>query len=631
MKKEYASQKLREAWLRHPVLGDPSFDTFERLGEPVHVSKPPFEWTVNCSLFRDFDGSWYCYTGLYHFGYLGGEGGTEHFKIYRSKDEGQSWEDLGRGFEPGFTFSHLEGCCDSSPDVVLCYDEKRKKYLLTYDTGCEGLDWEANWSGNYGTRDSGAALAWADTPAGPFHRLDALPVSNRTYRNSLGHWSRMYASNVIPRKDDYIWFVLNDSHGYYSWGLAAMTAPTPEGPWSAPHQLLCCERPDYYPAPCEFFPVQLIDGVCYAPGTSVARNRNYQFTFAAPLEKAHLPSAWKMTADGDVWHAQDRDAEYAGIWGQTFHGFVEPDTRRYVVAFPSKNKEDLGTINLAARPYDRPFSDGFVLTAHEASAMTVLYAAYADFELEAEFNAKGCVDFAFDFEGVLGAKDCAADCEPVVDPAYSAVRVEENRCSVLHHGTVLQQVSLAQKITSLHLVRQGCRLKAEANGRPLLETELPCAAQPCPPALVLAPHSRLDCSRFDITGREYRWHQHRNVMDGLLGAGCKYPKPELTDTWQRTENGVQGEGRLALKWNVICDGFTVRCTQGTQFGELGVWLDGLFLGAARLYTDNPDFTLQNLEYGRHAVRVEPLNGKVEVLGLDITGPGVPEEVKGLRP
>lgn len=63
MKINYAKVDHMNAWLRHPVPGDPSFDTFERLGDAVHVSKPPYEWAVNGSVFCDFDGTWYYYAG----------------------------------------------------------------------------------------------------------------------------------------------------------------------------------------------------------------------------------------------------------------------------------------------------------------------------------------------------------------------------------------------------------------------------------------------------------------------------------------------------------------------------------------------------------------------------------------
>lgn len=61
---DYAKKEHYLSWLRHPVLGDPSFDTFEKLGETVHKSQPPYEWAVNGSLFRDpKDGACYLFAG----------------------------------------------------------------------------------------------------------------------------------------------------------------------------------------------------------------------------------------------------------------------------------------------------------------------------------------------------------------------------------------------------------------------------------------------------------------------------------------------------------------------------------------------------------------------------------------
>jgi hypothetical protein len=95
-KTNYAKAENKDFWLRHPVLGDPSFDSFEKLGKIVHKSEPPYEWAVNGSLFRDpKDGDWYCFVGLYGFGYTGIK---NNFIIYHSKDEGKSRENLGPGF-----------------------------------------------------------------------------------------------------------------------------------------------------------------------------------------------------------------------------------------------------------------------------------------------------------------------------------------------------------------------------------------------------------------------------------------------------------------------------------------------------------------------------------------------------
>ena len=107
---DYAKVEEMNAWLRHPVLGDPSFDTFEKLGETVHKSEPPHEWAVNGSLFRDpADGAWYLFAGMYPYGYSmekhGGKTIFSDFRIYKSDDAGNTWRDMGNGFKKGFSFN----------------------------------------------------------------------------------------------------------------------------------------------------------------------------------------------------------------------------------------------------------------------------------------------------------------------------------------------------------------------------------------------------------------------------------------------------------------------------------------------------------------------------------------------
>lgn len=360
---DYAKKENWKGLMRHPVLGDPSFDTFEKLGDTVHRSQPPMSWAVNGSLFCDFDGSWYYYAGLYNYGYTCGEGEPySHFIIYRSRDKGQSWECLGDPFETGFVFEGHKVPSDSHPDAVLSYDPKTQRYLLTYDYGDNNDNWEFAYKQGKDLPHSGAALAWAESPAGPFHRLPNHLFSNRELEGLLGRYCRMYATTVLPRENDYLALVLCDSHEYYAWALAAMTAPSIEGPWSQPRLVLSPDLPGYYPAPMEFFPAHVIGNRVFAPATSVAKNRNYQCLYSAPLEQAHLAEAWSLEQDGSLWHSRRDPDEHYGIWGQTFHGFVEDG--RMVVMYPSKNAEDRGTLSVASRPADQPLSDGFVFSGH---------------------------------------------------------------------------------------------------------------------------------------------------------------------------------------------------------------------------------------------------------------------------
>ncbi|HQL95302.1 MAG TPA: hypothetical protein PL005_11525, partial [Candidatus Hydrogenedentes bacterium] len=91
---DYAEAAHREDWLRHPVLGDPSFDAFTRLpGNPVLQGTPPYEWPVNGFLFEDpVSGDWFLYVGRYLKGYALSAEQPTHCLVMRSRDRGKSWE-----------------------------------------------------------------------------------------------------------------------------------------------------------------------------------------------------------------------------------------------------------------------------------------------------------------------------------------------------------------------------------------------------------------------------------------------------------------------------------------------------------------------------------------------------------
>jgi len=43
-----AKSRHRDQWLHHPLVGDPSWDSFQREpGNPVYIGKEPYLWPVN--------------------------------------------------------------------------------------------------------------------------------------------------------------------------------------------------------------------------------------------------------------------------------------------------------------------------------------------------------------------------------------------------------------------------------------------------------------------------------------------------------------------------------------------------------------------------------------------------------
>ena len=131
---DYALAAQREEWVRHPVLGDPSCDSFERLGKPVVSGRPGLEWPVNGSLAVDpKDGAWYLFAGLYpkDYGLLPPPNHLQ-CEVYRSSDQGATWETLGAPWpDPEFHLEGVQAEVTHAPDMAACFADGR--WHLVYD------------------------------------------------------------------------------------------------------------------------------------------------------------------------------------------------------------------------------------------------------------------------------------------------------------------------------------------------------------------------------------------------------------------------------------------------------------------------------------------------------------------
>jgi len=595
---DYAKVSSLEKWLRHPSMGDPSFDTFEKIGDTVHVSQFPYEWAVNGSLFIDFDGTWYLYAGLYGYGYYPSiEGGRSHFEIYRSRDEGKTWENLGRGLQPGFRFEGFQDTSSGCPDAVVMYDRKRKKYLLSYDWSTDNHTWALAHDSNGSTADSGAAVAWGDTPAGPFERVSVPVFTNKKLHGKYGRFDRFYGTTVIPRENDYLALILCDTGPNFAWGLAAATAKTPEEGFDMPNIVLSADRNDYYPTPMEYFPSFVHDGIVYAPATSVAGNRNYQHLFAAPLEEAHKPEAWKLVQAGCMWHSRPLEDEKYGIWGQTFHGCIDSEGN-FRVMYPSKDGRDFGTLSVATRKWDEPVSDGFTISGHAAPAVSIVRDAYRTFDLETDFSLHGTADFLFGFHGKIGAEKPEADYGPNATALteYTALRVCGCEWQLVDHGNILLSGTTDKDIRNIRVHRNLDSVCAWANDRKLFDAQL-AGAQFAGIGIRMEKFSVLTCSRMEVNGECKPASFRYTDIDALQGGG-------VGDINFRMEDGVR-VGNARVKWSIEGGSFKIIGRRGPEYGEAIVRVDGQQVGSITFRNDSVQDEAVLFEYdlpfGRYGV------------------------------
>lgn len=617
---DYAESRYVDLWLRHPVFGDPSFDSFERVpGNPILTGAPPFDWPVNGFFFPDpASGHWYIYVGDYPKGYLGPP--PSRCILFRSQNLGQSWENLGTVLHGDPRMFDENG---HTPDVKVVFANGR--YHMVYDWGL------ANFN-----QDGGLAYAWADKPEGPWHRAAAPITRNSTLTPLLGRYRRTYAPTLLRRQNDWLILAMMD-HAPYSWAFFAMTAPEPQGPYSERKLIRHVEAGYFLPPLLEGYPAFVDAGWVYAPATSVARNRNFQLLVRAPLEKATDPQAWQIVRHGSVWHSEDVPNEAYGIWGQTFSGWVD---RQGILRamFPSRNAAGFGTINLAKRSWSKPLRPrGFKFSGHYAPSLTCLRQSYSDFTLAAALSLRGRARIIWDYLAPLGPD------HPTSDAALHSLSLTRHQGLDLGSEgwrivTVDAQGNLQVAAAGPHSGSAWKIVLARKNhgatslsleGKEVWSGSTNASAGPL--GLFVEPHSYLSVDRFEVAGKVEPNTISLLHTEGWLGAG------ENPADWIEEQNPIfrYGIGGLRrnqggrVKWNFLGSGFTLWSPKGPDFGTIEIRLDGTVLANVDLHSSGlqpsqPVFRRNGFADTFHAVALEPVSGRLVVDSLDVnSGSGQP--------
>jgi len=631
---DYARGAHADAWLRHPILGDPSFDTFERApGNPFVRGVEPFTWPVNVSLLLDpVSGRWYAYVGFYREGYALSPGDDPtHCKVFRSSDRGRTWELVGPIFDdPSFRFEGDAFPSPTAPDVCVVYHGGR--YHMVYDWGTSNTTW-ANAAAPTGGADTGAAYAWAERPEGPFHRAPRPILRTSEWQRLAGpgtRYRRVYASSLVRRAKDWLVLLDLDSGAHYAWGQIAMTAADPAGAWSKPVMIASLEGDRYYPSPIEAFPAVAHGGYVYDPRTSVGRNRNFQAIYRAPIERATDPAAWELWQHGSVWHAEPVAHEAYGIWGQTIAARVAPDGTLHVL-YPSRHAEGgVGTIGAASRPWERPLREsGFVVTAHGGRTVTLTRAAYAGMALDAGVTLRyGTARIAWGCGMPLGAEGRADGVpHPLCWTRHHALELTGDRWRVVAAGETPEAATIASgalpagERRAVRIEARGGRTRVTVDGREVWSGALPAATGPL--GLLLEPGTHLTVERFAVTGVPLRATQTWLASEAIAGAGVAEGAYERVQgpEWRFGAGAVCASPRERVKWNFRGSGFRLWLPRGPEYGRVAVKLDGTPLGELDLSgPPTPSaVVLERLRLpdGFHALTVTGLSGaKLPVDCLD---------------
>lgn len=627
---DYAEAAQRDAWLRHPVLGDPSFDAFLHANSnPVVRGKAPYEWPVNGFLFEDpVSNNWYLYVGEYCSGYAMKLDAPSRCVVYRSTDRGEHWDLVGPLFPEPFTFEDEVSPTTHAPDVSVVFEDGR--YHLCFDWCTDNTTWE-NAANPLPDSNSGAAYAWAERPEGPFHPASRPIATTRAQKPLAGKYRRLYASSIVRRANDWLVLTLTDSGPYFGWALLGMTSEKPEGPYSEPRLLLHPESERYHPPLLEFFPAFTHDGFVYAPATSVAMNRNFQALFRAPLEKATEPEAWELYQEGSVWHSEPLEHEWCGIWGQTFSGFIGSDGIFHVM-FPSRDSHGNGTINLAARPWNKPFNErGFVISGHDGPSITCLKRGGPLKSLAGSMRVNGTVTVVWDYQGAMGADRPASGSTLHVQTLtrYTGLEFSDNtwrvvcvndrgECAVAAEGKC---DSVADREFRIDWVENG-QGSVNIDGKEVFTGALPNG--PGLVGLLTVAHSNAAVSKFTVEAEKAPAKVSYLYTDALLGGA-----QNMAD-WEKQENGLFRFGQgvcskrdgLNAKWSVIGSHFALWAPKGPSFGKAELLVDGKTAAIVDLHAESEvksqDVHSSELTPGRHVIVVRTLSPGVPVDSIEVT-------------
>jgi len=618
---DLANPEHRPLWLSHPVIGDASFDAFERApGNPIFRGAPPYEWPVNGALFQDpLSGHLYAYISEYPRGYWP----AGPCRALRSRDGGAPWEDLGLVLSGSPTMFDGDGeRAGAALDVSVVYAEGL--YHMLY-----------GWA-RPDNLDGGIAYAWAERPEGPFVRAPEPIHAESRQPLLLGVYKRVYACSLVKRERD--WLILADmstpGNAGGTWAVVAFTAPQAGGPYEGPHLLLCPQSKTFLPCPVEAYGNWVDQGFVYLPATSVAANRSFQIVFRARLEEAHHPEAWEVYQHGSSWHDEPVEHEARGIWGQTFCGF--PDgARRLRVLFPSKDARDVGTINIAGRSLDQPHRQGFVLSAPNGPSMTIAQRSFTEFSLVAHLRSSGAKRILCNHNAPLGPDRpigaeghphplSLADCTEfaLYSHGWALTRVTaEGARQVLAEGASPRSVGM--EVDTLHIAQRAGELAVGANGQELWRGQV--GAMSGSIGFIADAGTILRVEHLFISTLGEPCSKWLLPTEAIMGSGS------LGETWVREEGArfrygfgfsTTQDGATA-KWNYCGRGFRLWAPRGPALGVGSLYVDGLHVGDIAQHAEadehsQPLFEALNLPFGFHAVSLVRKKGEVWCDSLEIS-------------
>ena len=475
----------------------------------------------------------------------------------------------------------------------------------------------------------GLAVAVSDKPEGPYKIFNKPAITNGFFYNNpiFGKYNRCYAGTLIKLRGQWIFLFDLDSGPNFSWGLTAITAPTPEGPWSEPVVLASCESDKYHPSLLEYFPVFLYKDTLYAPATSVAKNRNFQCIFRAPANEAMDPEKWELWQEGSMWHGINADHEYEGIWGQAFSGLINKEGA-FKVMYPSRDKENRGTINLASTDWNNIQRDtGFVLSGHGAPSFSAITGFYSTPIIESSFSYYGTIAFVWNYKAPMGPDLPRSDAElhPSMFMSNTRFQLTENEWFLLNAFSNGRTDTLGRGMLDK---REVYSLKIEnRNQITIVSIDNNVVWQGSPKnidfgncGLFVMKYSGIDVKSYIVSGKRHPGYMNWLYTEGLSNSGSDMKDWEMIEKSSLFTYGIgavsKNDSTLA-KWSFTGNGFDLYCPKMPALGMAEIEVNGDVVGEIDLYSETPEksalvYSIRGLTSKKNAIIIKGKNSKISI-------------------
>jgi len=340
-----------------------------------------------------------------------------------------------------------------------------------------------------------------------------------------------------------------------------------------------------------------------------------------------IPEKWQLWKEGSLWHSAQAENEHEGIWGQTFSGFVDKENRLKVM-FPSRDKENRGTINLALADWGKLQKDrGFVFTGHGSPSFTAVTGFYDQPEIKASFSYYGTVAVFWNYRAPIGPDHPKSDAElhPLMFASNTRLQFSDDQWLLLDAAVDGQTDTVARGTLDesnnmvLYIRHINQQVNISINQRSVWQGALKNGNYgKC--GLFAMNYSGVEMHSFVVTGDNRPGYTDWLYTEGLLNSGSNMKDWDIIESKELFTYGtgaVSKTDTARAKWSFSGSGIDLFCPKLPALGMAQIIVNGESMGEIDLHAETPErsaliYSNRSLTQKKNAIVLKGKHGKISL-------------------